>query len=660
MAHGIRSPFAEAQPLTSLPGDVLRIILNKIGLEDRLRVELLSKSHRDTLREPELWRKLDLASMQALDLRDEQLLHLLSRVDPGFMFQKLSSQVRGMAEILEDLTQAESFIKRPLRGCLDRMPMAVEAGHVPEVKSLIPFTAILFLRLHRLVPEAWGPTRVIVETCTSWISNQINRVARVYPRIVRLLSACQASLKHPQAFPKTLLASFNGPPSVRLVQVDSAKVDLLFNASGAANLSPAFISACIIALSAAGFKTEFRMEAYRDPLFPLHLVELIKALAVDCSVHVNLLVSGAHFGAKHFLKHFNPCVGDQEVRQEHDVGASLSSSLAAFRSYTYPDSAAAYQRFEHMVRLLSKLRGEIEALAGRTRTCGDKARVLSQTVVIENLVKGLDQRVLLGGLQEYLNASPSKLRLVLRNCRMRDANIRSLCDLLGECGVGHVTYQKIGHIRPWRRMGNSVLLSLGLRNSKDLHTLELDCPLYESDFNALTAFLDANGHGTKIVIHVRRSIYCLDLNEARKVLSKLKVLCSSERGARVTVVHHRGGAPGGSPGQVADSVSTFDDSPFEREVATALKYRMLLMGMDHALFFLHIFDRVACLIYILQRMLVGQAEPVFPLEGAGVFLGFMFRPFQAIWRAPSSGWQCYEPPMCCALPVVPDPIAVRD
>ncbi|GAQ83238.1 hypothetical protein KFL_001400220 [Klebsormidium nitens] len=632
---GTESTFGGAQPRSSLPGDVLRIILNKIGLKDRLRLELLSKSHRDTLREPELWRELNLASMQALDLSDDQLLHLLSRTNSGLL-EKLSSQVYAMAEILEELTQAESFIKRPFNECLNRLPMAVEVGP-HRANILFPLTAILFSFLYRVVPASWGPTRAIVETCTTWFSDQVNRVIRIFPRILRLIAACQANIKHPSAFKRTLLASFNGPPSVRLAQVDSAKVAVFLNASGAADLSPAFIAACIVALSAAGFKTEFRMEGNMDPLFSLHLVSLIQALAVDCSVRVNLLVSGAHFGPnlKHFLKNFNSWLGDQEGGSEHDVAASLSSSLAAFRSSVYPDSSAAYQRFEQKFFVLAKLRTEVEAIAGRAYTRGAKAKVLSQSVVIENLLNGVDQHLLRDELQEYLSASPSKLRLVLRNCRLSNANIVSLCDMLGERGVGHVTFQQTGFMRPRFRLGNSVLSSLGLRNSKDLQILELDCRLRQSDFHALTAFLDANEPGAKIQIHMRRSFYCLDLRKARGVLSKLKALCSSERGARVRVVQHPGGAPGGSLDQATDSVSTFDNSPFEREVATAIKYELLLKGIYLTIDVLQLFDQLSCLLYVFQRMLLGQAKPLTSLWGAGFVLESMWRPVHSLLQGES-------------------------
>lgn len=104
-----RSQFlpGEALSLCRLPKDILRIIRKKIGLKDRLCLELLDKRHRVVLREPELWHETDLASMQALNLTEDQLLHLLSRVHPGL--EEVSWHIQGMTDIFNEVTK--SFLK---------------------------------------------------------------------------------------------------------------------------------------------------------------------------------------------------------------------------------------------------------------------------------------------------------------------------------------------------------------------------------------------------------------------------------------------------------------------------------------------------------------------------------------------------------------------
>ena len=60
MAAEVLCPSAEARALAALPVDVLRLILKDFSLKERLRLEILDKSHREALRDPELWHAIKL------------------------------------------------------------------------------------------------------------------------------------------------------------------------------------------------------------------------------------------------------------------------------------------------------------------------------------------------------------------------------------------------------------------------------------------------------------------------------------------------------------------------------------------------------------------------------------------------------------------------
>ncbi|GAQ86279.1 hypothetical protein KFL_002800090 [Klebsormidium nitens] len=138
--------------LSALPKDVLHIILKKISLKDRLRLELLDQSHLETFRDPELWLDVNLGAMQALDLTEQELLCLLSRVEPKL--KQAVSQIDSMAEILKDLSH--DVMKQTPNPLRDRL----------EEEKLDPthfFTMFLWLvvrslaQLHQMFPETCGP-----------------------------------------------------------------------------------------------------------------------------------------------------------------------------------------------------------------------------------------------------------------------------------------------------------------------------------------------------------------------------------------------------------------------------------------------------------------------------------------------------------------------
>lgn len=156
------------------------------------------------------------------------------------------------------------------------------------------------------MPESWGVTRLSIETCTIWFADQFHRLRHICTLIWGFLVFCRSSIKDPADCAKKLLAllssSFPRKRPGRLLEV-KPKVAACLDVSGAVSLSPPFLAACTVALSAVGFKVSFRMTGDGDPSFPIyHLLNLMRTLAFDCSIHVKLGVTGTYRLTKRLLE----------------------------------------------------------------------------------------------------------------------------------------------------------------------------------------------------------------------------------------------------------------------------------------------------------------------------------------------------------------------
>jgi hypothetical protein len=553
-----RSQFLheEALSLCGLPKDVLQIILKKIGLKDRLRLELLDKRHRDVLREPELWHEIDLASMQALNLTEDQLLHLLSRVHPGL--EEVSWHIEGMTDIFNEVTK--SFLKNDPNPLSELDKISQDFPYLGSDLVSDSEAALFFERLHQKVPESWGVTRVFVETCTIWFADQIHCLRHIGPLMWGFLVSCRSSIKDPADCAKKLLAqlslSFPRKRPGRLMEV-KPKFAACLDVSGAVSLSPAFLAACTVALSAVGFKVSFRMTGDGDPSFPIyHLLNLMRTLAFDCSIHVKLGVTGTYRWTKSLLESVEQTRRDSSEGSgdsTNEVLASLENGLLVAGMMEYSASKAAYRRFLGKILLLVDLRRQIEVAAGRSAgNVGARAKVACETVVFEKLFTVAP--TLLDEVQEYLEQSPSNLKLVFRNCLLTPGDFASLGELLEANAARSVSFQQT--IFPFRRNNNlpraeSILGPAALQKIDSLQTLELDFPLSLPDVDYAIGFLDKNEEGAKVVVHLRPRFYAGFPDQAQQLFSKLRDLCASERGRRVRIVQHRednrilrrGGAP---------------------------------------------------------------------------------------------------------------------
>ena len=296
---------ADAMLLSALPKDVLRVILKKLSLKDRLRLEMVSKSHRDTLRQRELWLEIDLSAMQASKITENQLLFLLGRVAP--LMQQIKPQIESMAEYFVLLSQ--EAMKQAPTPPVERLDELTKDLTYVGIDSLSVAMRNLSTLHDLLLPESWYKVRSLGQNltiCCSEVGISISRhLQNGTLRFRQLLSELAAN---PVRFIKGLLRrppTLLGPDQVSLGGSGKAAVDLNF--SGAASLSPHFLAACVVALSAAGLDVNFKMNGERDPSFSVHdLLGLLQSLAVRCSLEVKMLVSRLYPWKAVSLKDFNP------------------------------------------------------------------------------------------------------------------------------------------------------------------------------------------------------------------------------------------------------------------------------------------------------------------------------------------------------------------
>jgi hypothetical protein len=588
MEERSQGSHTKALSLSGLPTDVLQMILKKIGLKDRLCLEFLDKRHLETLMEPELWYEVDLASMQALNFTEDQLIHLLSRVHPGL--GEVSSQIRSMAEIFDEVTK--SFMKND--PCFGRSLNEGPQDLSYLGKDLFSIASLSLERLHHTLPGSWRTSRLLVETCTAWFFDQVHRLIKMGPWMWGILAACIRMIKDPAGFVKKLQARLNTshrqPPQPR-----KAKIMVSLDVSGAKKLSPAYLAACTIALSAAGFKVRFRMTGHDDPPFPAyHLLNLMRGLAFDCSIHVGVLVLGTHRLVKKCLEIVHQSRRIEEIgNSTNEAIASVPNILAVARVMEYPASGAAYRRFANKTLLLVELREQMEILAGRPDGCeaGAKARIDCETVVFENLYRL--EPTLLDEVHEYLQQPPSNRHLVFRNCILTSEEFDFLGELLAASAASSVSFQHadIPFCRAaWTpQRENAILGSAALQKSTSLKVLELDFPLTSPDVDSLIHFLDKNEQGAQVGIHLRPHFYAKNPEPSQELFSKLRDLCASERGRRVEIVQHSRG-PGVTRTGVSETIGSSGDSallPIQREIDAQLRIGKYIGVMDFLILFVY-------------------------------------------------------------------------
>ncbi|GAQ92866.1 hypothetical protein KFL_011740020 [Klebsormidium nitens] len=434
MADRVHCAVAEARALAALPVDVLALILKDMSLKERLRLETLDKNHRDALRVPELWEAIDLEALCALNCTEDQLLSLLSRVEPRM--QRGAAQIRRMAESLDDVT--ESFTKHMVpEFAVEQLKRKTRTSFNRD----FIFIQLVILRfLYKAVPESWGPVRFFFEACTLWLVDQLQRIPLAVRSVFKFLRNVKSN---PSAFVRNGTSS----PLEKPERQRSAKKAVLLDVSGAVNLSPTFIAACAIALSAAGFQGSVRMDEEGDPGFLTNhpVFEVTRSLALDCAFLVNLKVSGAYPWKANCLTPFNPWGRAQEpVGAPEEIETKLER-VAASIAPQFEGSRAAYELFLGKISSLVELRAEIAGSRGRRRVA---------------------------------------------NQRRDGESFRA----------GTVTVQHHGHV--FSRNSNMACVILGspeLQASQGLRALALDFPLSLADLDSVALFLDRNATGAHVV-----------------------------------------------------------------------------------------------------------------------------------------------------------------
>ncbi|GAQ92867.1 hypothetical protein KFL_011740030 [Klebsormidium nitens] len=512
-----------------MPVDVLRLILKDFSLKERLRLEILDKSHRDALRDPELWHAIKLGAVDAQTCTEDQLLSLLIRLEPRM--QRGAARIRRMAESLSDVTEA--FMKHRMAKLLavEQLKRKTRASFCREAI----FLQLMSLRyLHTAVPESWTPVRFFLETCTLWVEDQLQRIPLAVRSVCNFLRNVRSSAS------ATFVRSGTSSPTERPERQRSAKRELLLNVSGAVQLSPNFVAACAIALSAAGFQVTVRMVGDGDPGFLTNnpVLDVIRSLALDCAFLVNLKVSGTYPWKPECLAPFNPWGPAQEPFGASEAIETKLERVAASVAPHFDGSKAAFQRFLRKVASVVEQRAEIAAVpgGGESQTRGATAEVYSYTVILEHLVTHLEEP-LLEELGRFLRDAPSAHRVVVRNCMLSRSELRSLSAVLGEGDAGTVTFQHLGHdFSRNNGMARPILTCAELQASQDLQALALDFPLTLADLDSVALFLERNADA-RVVIHLRPAFYAQSAAAARQLFAKVSELCASGRGRVVLALY---------------------------------------------------------------------------------------------------------------------------
>lgn len=592
MAHADPSPAAGARALSGLPLDVLRLIVGKLDLQDRLSLEAVDRSHRDALRElPELWQDIKLGGGRALEITKKQLLCLIGRMNPGMQAaSRITSIAAAVLNITESYMDYDPFLNREayLRWTT---PQAILASGI----LIIPFKV-----LYQSVPETWGPLRLTIETCKVWVVEQVCRLSKAARYF---LSVCQNVVRDPGFLVRTLIE--NGAGQVKPEGKRSARRAVSVDVSEATNLSPAFLAACSIALSAAGHHVALKMDGKSDPGFLANhpMLDIIRMLAPECLLQVNLLVSGKFPWRANCLD-LEGCSHKeqlQEAAQTETVEAKLERVAASIAPH-YKGSRAAYRSFLGKVLSLVELREKVAAVSGNSTEWrrGATAKVVSETVIVEHLVQV--EPLLLEALRRC--SSPEKLHLIFRNCLLPANGFRSLWAMLGEREFRSLGLQQQSPFED-PRVAGLLLSCIELQSSAGLQVLELDLSLSPADLDFVALFLNRNLNGAEVVVHLRPAFYSKNGRLSQYFFSKLRKLCLSERGARLRIVRYRGEAPL-TKGRAAENPGSLNDafiSPVQQEIGSKLRFRRVVVFVDRSVSFFLLGDLVVILAIVLDWIL---------------------------------------------------------
>ena len=447
---------------------------------------------------------------------------------------------------------------------------------------LFYYLAGSFQQLYKWIPASWGRSRARVELCTIWVADQTHRLVQIGSFSSRLLLAAAQVLKHPVGTWKKLAgaAKLAIKRSACRVSKPSARVPVLLDVSGAENLSPAFLAACIISLSGAGFSVSFKMTGNEDPCFPMiHLVELLQVMALGCSLNVRLQVTEMYYLLRHLKLSSSQNQRLLQLTQKDwrkELIASLSDivHLAGFTEYS--GSEAAHRILENQHLDLAILRGQIEAAIGNRSLDVSKPTIACETVVFENLLKV--KPLLLHELEEYVCSPASDVFFVFRDTILQPEGYRSLCKLIAASKARSVCFQQLVEFsNGWTpQKDNAVLGSRALQKSKTIQALELDFLLTADDLDSVRAFLLKSELGPEIVIHLRPSSYVQNPDAVSGLFEKLEeVLSLSNWGSRLTVVHHGNQAGRHSARlatQLADKQTAF--TAFHQDVISRMTVRL--------------------------------------------------------------------------------------
>ena len=214
---------------------------------------------------------------------------------------------------------------------------------------------------------------------------------------------------------------------------------------------------------------------------------------------------------------------------------------------------------------------------------------MTPVIIFENLMSA--EASLLHALREFLQVSPSEIRLVFRNCVLAPGAIRDLCEVTGTCGVGFVHFQQTDFLlvrRTEQATAQVVLSSEALQNSTNLRVLELECPLMPEDLNSAVTFLERSKSLARLVLLLRPELLRRDVEAARRSLAKVEELCASELGARVTIVQYQRASRlvGGSARLAIKSATNVNDaslSSFQQEVRVRIWYEKAFGILDRVL-----------------------------------------------------------------------------
>lgn len=247
---------------------------------------MLNKDHQNLLRDLRSWCEINLEAMQATDLSERQFLsllgNLLGKIQPGFAFGRALPQVKGIAAILEGFSKVFQE-ERSEFWIPSRRNLAFDG----RLASLTKAARVRYQYVHEDSHKRFMflPERLL-EPCAFLSAEQLDWLLQAGRKLRELFlpaSTCNAE------------SSLEDSGQVAVSQ-HPEKMCIFLNASGAKKLSPSFLAACIISLSAAGFQVDFKMNGADDIPVPLHPnIELLQIVtAGDCTFHLKQHESNGH------------------------------------------------------------------------------------------------------------------------------------------------------------------------------------------------------------------------------------------------------------------------------------------------------------------------------------------------------------------------------